>query len=73
MSKDKHLDLEEARKLGKLKEFTKQHPSEADRWRFEQLLDAMTKSSPEAGQTSGPEPSACCSDTRTPRGTSEDA
>lgn len=32
-----------------------------------------TKMTPEAGQTSGPEPSACCTDTRTPRDTSEDA
>ena len=73
MAYGKYLSLEEARKLGKLKEFAKQHPSEETRpGRFDALLDAMTKSSPEAGQTSGPEPSACCTDTQTPRDTSED-
>ena len=74
MGHGKYLSLEEARKLGKLKEFAKQHPSKETRaGRFDALLDAMTKSSPEAGQTSGAEPSEGCTETRTPRGTSEDA
>ena len=73
MSHGKYLSLEEARKLGKLKEFAEQHPSEADRKRFEALLDAMTRSSPEAGQTSGAEPSEGCSETQILPGTSKDA
>ena len=74
MARGKYLSLEEARKLGKLKEFAKQHPSEETRaGRFDALLDTMTKSSPEADQTSGAETSEDCTETRTPRGTSEDA
>ena len=73
MAHGKYLSLEEARNAGKLDRFCKEHPSTADRGRFERLLDAMTKSSPEAGQTLGAEPSEGCTGTQTPRGTSEDA
>ena len=38
MAYGKYLSLEEARKLGKLKQFAKEHPSEADCGRFERLL-----------------------------------
>ncbi len=43
MSRGKHLSLEEARSLGKLKEFAKQYHSEEIRpGRFDALLEAMT-------------------------------
>ena len=73
MAYGKYLSLEEARKLGKLKEFAKQHPSTADRGRFERLLDAMTRSSPTADQTSTPASSEGYSETQTPPGTLKDA
>lgn len=74
MSRGKHLSLEEARQTGRIDRFAKEHPSkETQPGRFDALLDAMTRSSPEAGRTSGPEPSACYTDTRTRRGTSKDA
>lgn len=41
MARGKHLSLEEARKLGKLDQFAKEHPEVADRARFEALLEAM--------------------------------
>ena len=41
MSRGKHLSLEEARKLGKLDQFAKEHPSEADKEQFDALLNAM--------------------------------
>lgn len=42
MSRGKYLSLEEARKEGKLKQFAKEHPSQAD-GRFHRLLEAMAK------------------------------
>lgn len=41
MSRRKYLSLEEARKSGTLGRFAKEHPMEADRGRFERLLEAM--------------------------------
>lgn len=41
MSRGKYLNLDEARKSGKLDRFCKEHPSEADEERFRQLFDAM--------------------------------
>ena len=41
MSRGRYLSLEEARNLGKLDRFAKEHPSEADADRFQSLLDAM--------------------------------
>ena len=73
MAVGKYLSLEEARKTGQLDRFCKEHPSKADRKRFEALLDAMTKGSPTADQTSAPATSEGCTGTQTPRGTSEDA
>ena len=52
MSVGKYLSLEEARKKGKLDRFVKEHPSKAKKKDFDALLDAMTKNSPKAGQTS---------------------
>ncbi len=39
MSRGKHLSLEEARKLGELDQFAKEHPSEGDAGLFERLLE----------------------------------
>jgi len=71
MSQGKYLSLEEARKLGKLDQFAKEHPSQADE-RFWSLLDAVT-GSPAVPQTSPQGSSADCSGTQTRPGTSEDA
>ncbi len=43
MAQGKYLSLEEARKLGKLDQFAKEHPSEGDRETFDRLLDRMAK------------------------------
>ena len=57
MSRGKHLSLKEARQKKKLEQFAKEHPSQADKERFDALLNAMSKS-PKAGpKTSGSEPS----------------
>jgi len=73
MSRGKYLSLEEARQTGQIERFCKEHPSKADRKRFEALLDAMTKGSATADQTSAPASSEGYTETRTRRGTSEDA
>jgi hypothetical protein len=65
MARGKYLSLEEARKMGNLDQFAKEHPSQADE-RFWPLLEAAT-GSPEDGQTSDPGSSADCAETRTPR------
>ena len=72
MSRGKYLSLEEARKLGKLDQFAKEHPARADE-RFWPLLEAASKGLLEGGQTSDPDASGDCNDTRTRPGTSEDA
>ena len=76
MSRGKYLSLEEARKGATkgatIKRFCKEHPSQADE-RFWPLMEAAAKGKPTAGQTSGRAASEGCSDTRTRRGTSEDA
>ena len=72
MARGKYLSLEEARKLGKLDQFAKEHPAQADE-RFWPLLDAMAKGLLEGERTSDPAPSADCSGTRTRPDTSEDA
>ena len=41
---NKKMSLKEARKREGLPEFTAQHPSVADRKKFEQLLDAVCRS-----------------------------
>ena len=73
MSRPRPKNLEEARNTGEFDRFCKEHPSKGDKRRFDALLDAMSKSSPEAGQTSGAEPSEGCSETQTPPDTSKDA
>ena len=72
MARGKYLNLKEARKTGKLKQFAKEHPSQAD-GRFWPLLDAMARGTLEARQTSSPDASDDCGDTQTRRATSEDA
>ena len=49
MSRGKYLSLEEARKLGKLDQFAKEHPAQADE-RFWPLLEAASKGLLEGGQ-----------------------
>ncbi len=69
MSRGKYLSLEEARKSGRLDRFAKEHQSEADRERFENLLDAMSKGVLEEEETSKPDRPANSSGTRTQRDT----
>ena len=72
MARGKYLSLEEARKKGKLDQFAKEHPSESDGC-FWPLLEAAVKGLPKARQTSSRDASGDCSDTQTPRDTSEDS
>ena len=51
MSRGKYLSLEEARQQGKLDQFAKEHPSKADRGRFNAVLDAMSKGALEHKET----------------------
>lgn len=48
MARGKYLSLEEARKLGKINQFCKEHPSEGDQELFDRLLDAMAHGGPPA-------------------------
>lgn len=77
MARGKYLSLEEARKKkGGLARFAKEHPSEGDESMFDRVLRLMTGGGgkPEAkDQTSSEAASADCTETRTPKGTSEDA
>ena len=43
MSRGKYLSLEEARKLGKLDQFCKEHPSQANKGRFKKLLALVSE------------------------------
>ncbi|GFO83194.1 MAG: hypothetical protein A49_28210 [Methyloceanibacter sp.] len=75
MARGKYLSLDEARKKkGGLARFAKEHPSEGDESRFDRLLRAMAGGKPEVkGQTSNEAGAEGCDETRTPKGTSEDA
>ena len=55
MSRGKYLSLEEARQNGKLAQFCKEHPTEAERPRFLALLDLMSQGALEAEGTSQPD------------------
>lgn len=70
MARGKYLSLEEARKLGKLEQFAKEHPSEGDAALFERLLEraAESRSSKVASGTSVRGASAGSSGTQTRRG-----
>lgn len=53
MSRGKYLSLEEARRMRKLDRFCKEHPSKADKARFEKLLEIMSEpKSSEEGEPS---------------------
>jgi hypothetical protein len=69
MSRGKYLSLEEARRNGALARFAKEHPSKADRDRFERLLEAMSQGVLEGEETSKPGRRASSNGTRTLRGT----
>jgi hypothetical protein len=69
MSRGRFLSLEEARKSGKLDRFAQEHPSQADRVRFNRLLDAMSKGVLEGEETSSQAPDGNSSGTRTRQGT----
>ena len=43
MSRGKHLSLEEARKKDQLERFGKEHPSDGDERRFDELLNHMAQ------------------------------
>jgi len=67
MSHGKYLSLEEARKSGALDRFAKEHQLEADRDRFNRLLDAMSQGVLEEAETSKPDRRASSNGTRTRR------
>ncbi len=69
MSRGKYLSLEEARQDDQLDRFAKEHPSTGNQKVFDKLFDAMAKKPAKAGRTSSKASSACCTDTRTRRGT----
>ena len=71
MSRGKYLSLEEARQTGQIDQFCKDHPSVADRDRFERLLDLMSRGALKGEETSKPAPSARSTGTRTRRDTSK--
>ena len=77
MSRGKYLSLEEARKLGQISQFCKEHPSEGNWDMFDATMDSIAcpdaKSSSRAVRTSSRGRGAYCSGTRTRRGTSRDA
>ena len=57
MARGKYLSLEEARKLGKLKEFAKQHEGEGDGALWDRLFRSMAgpKTPPEVDPASSPD------------------
>ena len=69
MSRGKYLSLEEARQAGKIAQFCKEHPTEAERPRFLALLDLMSQGGLEAEETSQPGLSAGSNETRIRQGT----
>jgi hypothetical protein len=69
MSRGKYLSFEEARNSGRLDHFAKEHPPEANRDRFNRLLDAMSRGVLEAKETSPRERAAGSIGTRTRQGT----
>ena len=46
MARGKYLSLEEARNLGKLDQFAKEHPSAGDWGKFNRLFQAMAEGEP---------------------------
>jgi hypothetical protein len=68
MARGKYLSLDEARKAEELDRFCKEHPSEAERDRFFQLLDAMAIGALEDKETSQPDRAASSTEIRTRKG-----
>lgn len=73
MSRGKYLSLEEARKLDRIEQFAKEHPSKGDRERFNRLLHEMSKTISLSAETSFPLNGASSNETQTHRDTSKDA
>jgi hypothetical protein len=46
MARGKYLSLEEARKLKRLDHFCKEHPSEGDEQKFDELFERMAMNKP---------------------------
>lgn len=60
MARGKYLSLEEARRMGQLDQFCKEHPSKGDREALERALEAMALQKPPAsGGTSTRDTDAC--------------
>ena len=74
MARGKYLSLEEAREEGQLDQFAKEHPAKGAKARFNKLFKAMAAGKLEAKrETSGEARDEGCGETRTRKGTSEDA
>jgi hypothetical protein len=75
MARGKYLSLEEARKKkGGLARFAKEHPSKGDESLFDRVLRFMAGEMPQAkDQTLNEAGAEGCGETRTRKGTSEDA
>lgn len=76
MSRGKYLSLDEARRLGQLDRFAKEHPSVGDWDKWQRLMDAMAHGEPPvprrkraASGASEPAPSKGSNGTRTRRDT----
>lgn len=72
MARGKKLSLEEARRTGQMERFWEEHPSEADRERFEALLDVMSQGVSAVEETLLPDHVSSSSGTRTRRGSGQD-
>ena len=74
MARGKYLSLEEARNMGLLKRFAKEHPSEGDAELFDRLFKAMASGKPSTKQeTSSEVHGEGCDETPPRKDTSEDA
>lgn len=49
MARGKYLSLEEARKLGQLDQFAREHPSKGEKSAFDNLLGVMASGKPPEG------------------------
>ncbi len=77
MARGKYLSLEEARRMERIDQFCKEHPSKGDWNQFDAMMDWFAgpdaKSSSRAVRTSSRARGADYSGTRTRQGTSKDA
>ena len=46
MARGNHLSLEEARRMGRLDRFCREHPSEGDKAQFDDALEAIASGKP---------------------------